>query len=46
MDAEMYCLVDDRGHVYVKDGAESYAEIARGCGIGRTRMPGLPIRPG
>ena len=33
MDAEIYCLVDDRGHVYVKDGAESYAEIAAAVGL-------------
>ena len=28
MDSTIYCLVDSGGKVYVKDGAESYADVA------------------
>jgi hypothetical protein len=28
MDCNIYCLVDARGHVYVKDGAVSHSEVA------------------
>jgi hypothetical protein len=33
MNTGIYCLVDDRGQVYVKDGAESHAEIAADVGL-------------
>jgi len=31
MDGTIYCLVDTGGKVYVKDGAESYADVAADC---------------
>ena len=33
MDAIIFCLVDERGIVHVKEGASSYAEIADACGL-------------
>jgi hypothetical protein len=33
MDCEIYCLVDASGHVYVKDGAGSYSEVAANFGL-------------
>ena len=33
MDCDIYCLVDASGHVYVKDGAVSHAEIADHFGL-------------
>ena len=33
MDCSLYCLVDASGHVYVKDGAVSYSEVAADFGL-------------
>jgi hypothetical protein len=33
MDTNMYCLVDARGNVYVKDGAESFDDVALEHGL-------------
>ena len=33
MDCNIYCVVDARGHVYVKPGAVSYAEVAASAGL-------------
>src|SRR5207249_2207744 len=33
MDCNIYCLVDASGHVYVKDGAVSHAEVAENFGL-------------
>ena len=33
MEGTIYCLVDTAGTVHVKDGAESYADVAAGCGL-------------
>ena len=33
MDRNIYCLVDASGHVYVKDGAVSHAEVAADFGL-------------
>jgi hypothetical protein len=33
MDNYIYCLVDDGGHVYVKDGAISHSEVAADFGL-------------
>jgi hypothetical protein len=33
MDCDIYCLVDASGHVYVKDGAVSYSEVAANFGL-------------
>lgn len=33
MTGTICCLVDPNGKVYVKDGAESYAEVAAACGL-------------
>jgi hypothetical protein len=33
MDCDLYCLVDASGHVYVKDGAASYSEVAADFGL-------------
>jgi len=33
MDSNVYCLVDATGHVYVKDGAGSHAEVAANFGL-------------
>ena len=33
MDCNIYCLVDATGHVYVKDGATSHAEVAANFGL-------------
>ena len=33
MDCNIYCLVDAGGHVYVKDGAVSHAEVAASFGL-------------
>jgi hypothetical protein len=33
MDSYIYCLVDDGGHVYVKDGAISHSEVAADFGL-------------
>ena len=33
MDCNIYCLVDASGHVYVKDGAVSHAEVAADFGL-------------
>ena len=35
MDCNLYCLVDEGGHVYVKDGAASYSDVA--ASFGRTK---------
>ena len=36
MDTTIFCLVDGRGHVYVKDGARSFADVAVGFGLNET----------
>jgi len=33
MDCDIYCLVDDSGRVYVKDGAISHSEVAANFGL-------------
>lgn len=33
MDSNIYCLVDPRGHVYVKDGAASHSDVAASFGL-------------
>jgi hypothetical protein len=33
MDTYIYCLVDASGHVHVKDGASSHAEVAAAAGV-------------
>ena len=33
MDCNIYCLVDAGGHVYVKDGAASYSDVAANFGL-------------
>ena len=33
MDCNLYCLVDEGGHVYVKDGAASYSDVAASFGL-------------
>lgn len=36
MDNAIFCLVDGSGHVYVKDGARSFADVAVGFGLNET----------
>ena len=36
MDTTIFCLVDRGGHVYVKEGARSFAEVAVGFGLNET----------
>jgi hypothetical protein len=33
MPRTMYCLTDAGGHIYTKDGAESYADVATEFGL-------------
>lgn len=36
METAIFCLVDTDGHVYVQDGARSYADVAAGLGMDET----------
>ena len=33
MPRTMYCLMDAGGHIYTKDGADSYTDVATLCGL-------------